>query len=84
MVEDLTDEQAKMLAEMLNKAEEAGVEPTENLVKIAKARVRMHLDISQCPCAAQDTDRGCISAKCLREIEEEGICHCTAYRKKTQ
>lgn len=80
MVEDYTD----MMKKMLEKAEEAGVEPTENLEKIAKARVRMHLDITQCPCAAQDTDRGCISAKCLREIEEEGICHCTAYRKRIQ
>lgn len=79
------DEQvAEMINEMTTRAALAGVEPTENLEKIAKARVRMHMDISVCPCAAKDTDRGCISSKCLREIEEEGICHCTAFKKKIQ
>lgn len=82
MVQELTEESARMLAEMLKRAEEAGVLPTENLAKIAKARVRMHLDITVCPCAAQDTDRGCISAKCLREIKETGCCHCTAFKRK--
>lgn len=82
MVEDLTDEQAKMIADMLNKADEAGVEPTENLAKIAKARIRMHRDITVCPCAPDDTDRGCISAKCLREINEKGLCHCSCYKRK--
>lgn len=83
-MEELTDEQAKMMAEMLRRADEAGVDATENLAKIAKARVRMHRDITVCPCHPDDTDRGCISAKCLREIEEEGVCSCTAYQKRTQ
>lgn len=64
------------------RAEEAGVDPTEFLERIAKARIRMHLDITVCPCAAQDPDRGCISAKCLREIEETGSCHCCCFRRK--
>lgn len=72
----------EMLSDMQIRAEEAGVEPTEFLERIAKARIRMHLDITVCPCAAQDTDRGCISAKCLREIEETGVCHCNCYRRK--
>lgn len=79
------DEQvAEMIKEMTIRAALAGVDPTENLDKIAKARVRMHMDISVCPCHSKDTDRGCISSKCLREINEEGICHCTAFKKKTQ
>lgn len=82
MAEELTDEQACMIAEMLKRAEEAGVLPTENLAKIAKARIRMHRDITVCPCHPQDTDRGCISAKCFREIKETGICSCTAYKRK--
>lgn len=77
------EEQIKQMEEaMLSLAEKHGVEPTENLPKIARARVRMKLDITVCPCAAKDIDRGCISAKCLREILEGGICHCTAYRRK--
>lgn len=77
------EEQIKQMEEaMLALANEHGVEPTENLSKIAKARVRMKLDITVCPCAAKDNDRGCISAKCRREILENGICHCTAYKRK--
>ena len=82
MAEELTNEQASMIAEMLKRAEEAGVLPTENLAKVAKARVRLRRDITVCPCHAQDIDRGCISAKCLREIKETGLCSCTAYRRK--
>lgn len=77
------DEQvAEMINEMTIRAALAGVEPTENIEKIAKARVRMHMDISVCPCSAKDTDRGCISSKCLREINEEGLCHCCCFRRK--
>lgn len=71
-----------MINEMLELAEKNGVEPTEFLPKIAKARERMGIDITVCPCAADDKDRGCISAKCLREIKEVGHCHCNAYKRK--
>ena len=63
-------------------AREKGVEPTENLPKIAKVRERLGIDITICPCARDDVERGCISAKCLREIKEEGICHCNCFRRK--
>lgn len=63
-------------------AEVHGVDCTENFPKIVKARGIMGLDITVCPCAADDTDRGCISAKCLREIKEEGICHCRCYKRR--
>lgn len=72
----------EMESAMLELADKHGVVPTENLFKIARARVRMGLDITVCPCAAKDKDRGCISAKCKREIQEDGICHCTAYKRK--
>lgn len=72
----------EMLSDMQVRAEEAGVDTTEFTERIAKARIRMHLDITVCPCAAQDPDRGCISAKCLREIKEKGTCHCCCYRRK--
>lgn len=78
----MTEEEMQEL--MLKLAKENGVEPTENLPKIARARIRMHLDITECPCHKEDKDRGCISAKCLREIKENGICCCTAYRRKEQ
>lgn len=68
--------------EMRRIAEQRGVEPTEFLPKIAKAREMMKIGIDICPCAKDDHERGCISAKCFREIQETSHCHCNAYRKK--
>lgn len=73
--------ETEMVQEMLHRAAKAGVVANENVPKIAKARIRFGLDITQCPCAKEDTDRGCISAKCLREIEETGSCHCNCFER---
>ena len=62
-------------------AAERGVVPTVNLPKIAKARVTLGCPITQCPCDKKDPNRGCISDKCYKEIQDEGYCHCRAYRK---
>ena len=70
--------------EMRKIAEEKGVEPTEYLPKIARAREMMKIGIEVCPCDAKDKERGCISAKCMEEIQKKGICHCKAFRKKEQ
>lgn len=78
----MLDSLEEMLSDMQIRAEEAGVDTTEYTERIAKARIRMHMDITVCPCAADDTDRGCISAKCLREIKETGMCHCHAFKRK--
>lgn len=71
-----------MLADMLKAAAEAGVEPTKNTEKIARARVKMGIPITVCPCASKDTDRGCISEKCFKQIKEEGTCCCRAFAMK--
>lgn len=76
--------ETEMIQEMLHRAARAGVTATEYLPRIAKARIRMGLDITQCPCAKEDTDRGCISAKCLREIEEDGVCHCNCFERSAK
>lgn len=70
------EEQMRKLAQL------HGVEPTENLPKIVRARGIMKIGIEICPCAADDKERGCISEKCLKEIKENGICHCKCYRRK--
>lgn len=72
------EEQMRALAVQFN------VEPTDFLSKIARAREVLKIGIDICPCDAKDLDRGCISAKCLREIKEEGICHCHAFKKKEE
>lgn len=80
------EEQIKAMEEaMLALADHYDVVATENLPKIAKARVRMKLDITECPCAHSTDEkqsRGCISAMCLREIKELGMCKCTAFKRK--
>ena len=63
-------------------AEKYNVELTENARKIARARVLTNCPLNLCICDRTDPDRGCISAKCMKEIRENGICHCRCYRKK--
>ena len=70
-----------MLEEIKRIAEERGVALTDNAEKIAKVRERLGIPMTECPCARDDVDRGCISAKCYREIQEQGECHCRCYRK---
>lgn len=71
-----------MIEQMKKLAKKHNVELTEFAPKIVKAREFMGITIDICPCAAEDMDRGCISAKCLREIKEQGECHCRAFRRK--
>ena len=70
-----------MVEEMKRIAMERGVVLTDNAEKIAKVRERLEIPLNVCPCARDDMDRGCISAKCMREIQEEGICHCQCYKR---
>ena len=56
---------------------------TKFYTKIAKAKERFfgEKDWRRCPCDPE-SDRACISARCRREIEENGFCHCNCYCKK--
>lgn len=68
---------------ILGRAEAKGVEVTQNLESIAKAKLRFFglLSWYRCPCAREDEDRRCISPKCLEEIQTEGTCHCNLFRR---
>ena len=72
----------KMYNKMVLLAKKHNVEITENAVKIANFRERVGMSITVCPCAKGDPDRGCISEKCLHEIETTGCCHCGAFRRR--
>lgn len=63
-------------------AKENDVELTENAQKIADFRAKRQIPLNICPCAKDDVDRGCISAKCMREIKETGTCHCNCFKRK--
>lgn len=71
----------EILAEMKVIAEENGVELTENAEKIASFRARTGLPMNLCPCDKSNPYRGCIGSLCMKEIEEDGICHCQCFKK---
>jgi len=79
--EDLTEEERDMAEAMIIKANERNVLVNQNLFAVAKARCKLGLDITVCPCHKHDIDRGCISAKCYREIQETGRCSCNCFEK---
>lgn len=64
------------------KAESHGFQLTKNLQAIARAKLRVFgvKDWTRCPCD-RNSDRGCISAHCLADIEKDGVCHCNLYTK---
>ena len=66
-------------------AQEEGYKLSDNVSKIAKAKLMMkgldnwHL----CPCyPADDIEHGCGTELCKQEIERDGVCHCHLYNKK--
>lgn len=65
------------------KAEASGLDLTQNLIAIARAKQRFFgiLSWSRCPCD-KDSDRSCISSRCKEEIEKNGVCHCNLYKKR--
>lgn len=71
-----------MYNDICNIAEKYNVDITDNARKIAKARVLTKCPLNLCICDRDDKERGCISPKCMKEIEEDGICHCKLFRKK--
>ena len=62
-------------------AKENGLELTENAYKIARFRERTQLPMDKCPCAPNQSGRGCIGPVCMEEIEKFGQCHCCCFRK---
>lgn len=80
--EDLNDNEQAMVRFMVAKALARGVKINNNVCNVAKARCKFGLDITICPCHKQDKDRGCISAKCYREIQETGRCSCGCFERQ--
>lgn len=72
----------EILSEMKLIAEENGVDLTENAEKIASFRARTGLDLGKCVCYPKNPYRGCISSLCMKEIKEEGLCHCRCFQRR--
>jgi hypothetical protein len=67
--------------EMKRLAKQNNVELTDTAENLARFRARTGLPMSKCPCSPGDIARGCISIKCMHEINTFGTCHCQAYKK---
>lgn len=77
-------EEINLIKECIEKiAEENGYELTNNVDSIVKAKHRFFgvENYKLCPCD-RNGDRYCISKHCHEDIEKNGICHCSMYRKK--
>jgi hypothetical protein len=53
---------------------------TENSQKILNAKNLLGIGI-YCPCQSDDKSAYCGSPKCLKEIKENGVCHCGIFEK---
>ena len=63
-------------------AQENGLELTDNAHNICAFRARADIPLSVCPCSRGDSERFCISPKCMDDINKFGKCHCNCFRKK--
>lgn len=70
-----------IMIEMKKLAKQHNVELTDTAENLARFRARSGLPLEKCPCSPLDKDRGCISKKCLAEIELFGKCHCQCFKK---
>lgn len=53
---------------------------SENAQKILNAKNLLGIGI-YCPCQSDDKSAYCGSRKCLKEIKENGVCHCGIFLK---
>lgn len=83
MQKEIKEEDIKLVVSKIKKlAKENGLSVTENVEKIAKAKVNF-FGVEQwkcCPCDP-NSDRACISSHCKKDIDTDGQCHCRLYRK---
>lgn len=49
--------------------------------KIAAMREKLNIPLSKCPCDPMNTDRGCIGKQCMKELIEQGTCHCHCFER---
>ncbi|MFV0625961.1 MAG: hypothetical protein ACK5N8_01245 [Alphaproteobacteria bacterium] len=76
----------EILEKMLKQCSEAGLFPTKNINKVARAKSIMFSkeEWKRCPCDASNSQRSCISEMCKNDIETKGVCHCNCYAKEKQ
>lgn len=66
-----------------NCAKEHGLDLTNNVTKIARAKNMMFgvKDWYRCCCDHKNEDRYCMSEQCQKDVQEKGVCFCNLYKK---
>ena len=76
----------KIKSMMIGQAERRNLKTTKNFEKIANAKYICFSSHDKnplmCPCDANNEERFCISERCMKDIEQNGVCHCGCYCKK--
>lgn len=67
--------------ELMDKAIENKVELTDKAYMIADFRAKGNIPLSKCPCCLHDPERFCISEKCMKAIQEKGVCGCKCFKR---
>ncbi len=82
LVENILQNRQEIVAKIKATAERNGYEVTDNVTKIADAKLRFFgcQKWARCPCDP-DSDRACISKHCKEDIAKDGVCHCNLYRR---
>lgn len=72
----------KLLLQMEQIAKDKNVLLSNNAIKKARARALLNIPLTQCICDKGNTSKFCISEKCLKDIQENGICGCRTFLRK--
>ena len=67
--------------QLMDKAIENKVELTDKAYMLADFRAKGNIPLTSCPCCLHDTERYCISQKCMDAIQKEGKCRCNCFRR---
>ena len=67
--------------QMMDKAIENKVELSDSAYRVCNFRAMANIGLDKCACCLHDAERYCISPKCLKDIQENGICHCKVFKR---
>lgn len=67
--------------ELMDCAIKNKVELTDKAYNIAGFRAMANVGLNKCLCCLHDPERFCISEKCMKTIQEKGVCGCNCFRR---
>lgn len=67
--------------ELMDCAIKNKVELTDKAYNIAGFRAMANVGLNKCLCCLHDPERYCISEKCMKTIQEKGVCGCNCFKR---